>query len=193
MLHYLTECQLREKPTLADGMFKDRANQFVRRHKWAGLSVDENGWETDEYDRLNPLYIISESSAGTHQGSLRLLPMSGPNMLHDYFDDLVPKDRFSESNVWECTRFVKSRFAPRETLLELLSGLQQLFAAENIDCVLGLFNYPMLKIYKALEWEPEVIAERRDPTAQLLVGRWKKLKKELETSRSSKSTLVFPD
>ena len=174
MLHCLTKCQLLENPKLADSMFKDRAGQFVRRQRWADLSVDENGWETDEYDGLKPVYIVSASPQGIHQGSLRLTSMCGPNMLHDHFDDLVPKDRFRESDIWECTRFLRSPTAPSKTSLELLFGLRRFIDAKKVESILGLFNYPMLKIYKTLKWEPEVVAERGDTTERLLVGLWKK-------------------
>ena len=174
MLYYLTESELREKPKLADSMFKDRANQFVSRHGWPDLSVDNNGWETDKYDRLDPLYVVIESAQGAHVGSVRLMPMSGPNMLHDYFNDLIPKDTYRERGVWECTRFLKSPSAPSVTSLELFIGVHKLLEEAHIDCVLGLFNTPMLRIYRVLGWEPEVIAKRCDPTARLFVGRWKK-------------------
>ena len=39
-------------------MFRDRASQFKTRLKWQ-VDVDENGFERDEYDALNPLYVMA--------------------------------------------------------------------------------------------------------------------------------------
>jgi len=57
MLRYLYADQLDEFPQLRDTMFRDRADQFKTRLNW-DVSVDENGFERDEYDDLNPLYEI---------------------------------------------------------------------------------------------------------------------------------------
>ena len=47
-------------------MFRDRASQFKTRLKWQ-VDVDENGFERDEYDALNPLYLILENNLGRHE------------------------------------------------------------------------------------------------------------------------------
>ena len=59
MLRYLYGDQLSDHPLLRDTMFRDRAAQFKTRLKWQ-VDVDENGFERDEYDALNPLYVILE-------------------------------------------------------------------------------------------------------------------------------------
>ena len=48
---------------------------------WA-VSVDENGWELDQYDQLNPLYVIWEEADGRHGGSMRTLPTAGEPRIH---------------------------------------------------------------------------------------------------------------
>ena len=65
-------------------MFRDRAFQFKTRLKWK-VDVDENGFERDEYDALNPLYVILENNLGRHEGSLRLLPTTGRCMINEKF------------------------------------------------------------------------------------------------------------
>jgi acyl homoserine lactone synthase len=54
-------------------MFLDRAQQFQARLGWQ-VQVDVNGFETDEYDAMNPLYVIWQLPDGTHGGSMRFLP-----------------------------------------------------------------------------------------------------------------------
>ena len=60
-------------------MFRDRATQFKTRLKW-DVTVDAQGFEKDEYDALDPLYVIWENQAGRHAGSMRLLPSTGRTM-----------------------------------------------------------------------------------------------------------------
>jgi acyl homoserine lactone synthase len=73
MLRYLYADQLDAFPKLRDSMFRDRADQFSERLGWE-VSVDENGFEKDQYDALNPLYVIWEMPDGSHGGSMRFLP-----------------------------------------------------------------------------------------------------------------------
>ena len=88
MLTYLWAKQLAKRPLLRDSMFRDRADQFKTRLNWQ-VEVDQNGFERDEYDALNPLYVIWESPQGLHQGSLRLLPTTGCTMIEDHFSHLL--------------------------------------------------------------------------------------------------------
>jgi N-acyl-L-homoserine lactone synthetase len=59
MLRYLYADQLKNHPRLADEMFTHRADQFRTRLGW-DVNVDTRGHERDEYDALNPLYVIWE-------------------------------------------------------------------------------------------------------------------------------------
>ena len=65
MLRYIYGDQLSNFSKLQDTMHRDRAIQFRDRLKW-DVNVDENGWERDEYDDLNPLYVIWENERGEH-------------------------------------------------------------------------------------------------------------------------------
>ncbi len=58
---------------------------FHDRLGWQVKSL--RSWEIDEFDALNPLYLISIGPNDGINGSLRLLPTTGPNMLADVFPD----------------------------------------------------------------------------------------------------------
>ena len=83
MIRFLYADELRAYPALRATMFRDRAEQFRRRLNWS-VTVDEDGLETDEYDALNPLYIIWETPQGLHGGSMRVLPTTGRTMVNDH-------------------------------------------------------------------------------------------------------------
>ena len=51
--------------------------------------MDEIGFERDEHDALNPLYVILKNNLGRHEGSLRLLPTSGRCMIIEKFRFLL--------------------------------------------------------------------------------------------------------
>ncbi|WP_430642273.1 acyl-homoserine-lactone synthase [Bradyrhizobium arachidis] len=44
--------------------------------------------EIDEFDALHPAYLVQLSNEGKVQGTVRLLPTSGPTMLRDTFPAL---------------------------------------------------------------------------------------------------------
>jgi len=54
-------------PREADQMFRLRARQFRDRLGW-NVSV-RSGWEMDEYDEMNPLYLVSlDETSGAVRG-----------------------------------------------------------------------------------------------------------------------------
>ena len=103
MLRYIYANQLGQFPRLRDEMFTHRAEQFRTRLGW-DVSVDAQGHERDEYDDLNPLYIIWETADGGHGGSSRFLPTTGPVMVNDHFSHLL-SGPIRSPLIWECTRF----------------------------------------------------------------------------------------
>ncbi|NNH33090.1 GNAT family N-acetyltransferase [Rhizobium sp. SEMIA 4085] len=72
---------------LIDSMHRLRARVFRDRLNW-DVEV-RNGLETDEYDQLDPTYILAVSSAGAVAGCARLLPAMGPTMLANTFPQLL--------------------------------------------------------------------------------------------------------
>lgn len=83
MIRFAYADQLSEHQYLAASMFTDRAEQFKIRLGW-DVTVNEYGWECDEYDALNPLYIVWEDPSGRHAGSMRTLPTVGRTMTNDH-------------------------------------------------------------------------------------------------------------
>ena len=119
MLTYLWANQLVQRPLLRDSMFRDHADQFKTRLNWQ-VKVDENGFEKDEYDALNPLYVIWETPQGLHHGSLRLLPTTGRTMVKDHFSHLMNDQIIPDPKIWECSRFCLARHAARHVASNLM-------------------------------------------------------------------------
>jgi len=67
MLRYIYANELGNFPKLQKSMFRERAEQCVRRLNW-DVSVNGAGEERDEYDDINTLYLIWETAEGLHGG-----------------------------------------------------------------------------------------------------------------------------
>ena len=134
MLRYLYADELDQYPALKDSMFRDRADQFKTRLKW-DVKVDYAGYERDEYDDLNPMYVIWEDAIGRHSGSMRLLPTTGPCMVNDHFSELMNGDKFQSPFIWEATRFFLSANATRRTANALM-----LAAGEDPESIAAVAN-----------------------------------------------------
>jgi acyl homoserine lactone synthase len=169
-------------PRETDAMFQLRTRQFHDRLKWNVNVVD--GWETDEYDDMNPLYVVSiDESTGQIRGSLRFLPTTGPHMMNGAFGDFFDKPFEIESPlIWECSRFSIeparkhgriSGSSLRETTFELMHGGCEVAMMAGIEQVVGVFDPFMLRVYRRTGWGPEIIASSdRTNHGPIFLGLW---------------------
>ena len=132
MLRYLYADDLPTYPKLADTMFRDRADQFKTRLGW-DVTVDAAGHEHDEYDDLNPLYVIWENADGSHGGSMRFLPTTGSVMVNDHFSDLLGGGAVSSPVIWERTRFCLARGADAKVAAALMLGGGEIMQGFEIE------------------------------------------------------------
>jgi acyl homoserine lactone synthase len=150
---YLYSSDLSDRPALADAMFRDRAAQFRDRLGWA-VEVDRNGWETDQYDRHDPLYVLLHED-DRHLGSMRFLPTTGPHMAAEHFAHLLDNRAVPRSDLWECTRFCLAPDAPAGAARRLMLAASELGLGLGLGASLGVFDAPMLRVYRRLGWAPE--------------------------------------
>lgn len=171
MIRYIYANDLNKYPTLKRTMFRDRADQFKERLGWE-VHIDANGEERDEYDALNPLYVIWEKPDGTHGGSMRLLPTTGSCMVNDHFLDITDGVRISSPLIWECTRFCLSRNAePRTAAALMLAGGEIMFGF-GVEHYVGVFDARMVRIYRMIGSSPEVLGAKGEGRDKISVGLW---------------------
>lgn len=171
MLRYVYANELSRFPKLADTMFKDRADQFKNRLGW-DVSVDENGHEKDEYDRLNPLYVIWEMPDGTHGGSMRFLPTTERTMVNDHFTHVMGGGTVVSPVIWECTRFCLTQGAPAHVAAALMLGGGEIMRGFGIVNFVGVFDARMVRIYRMIGASPEVLGSTGSGREQISVGLW---------------------
>lgn len=172
MIHFTYGNKLDDQPSLAHSMFRDRARQFFDRLNWA-VSVSEKGEERDEYDSLNPLYIIVAGSTGLHAGSMRFLPTTGRTMVNEHFLHVTDGVRIESPLIWECTRFCLGKGADRRTAACLLAAGGRLMRACGVEHFVGVFDPRMERIYRLIGAAPTVIGRKStNHEGGLGVGLW---------------------
>ncbi|MEE9387299.1 MAG: acyl-homoserine-lactone synthase [Paracoccaceae bacterium] len=171
MLRYLYASELVNFPKLRSTMFMDRADQFSRRLKWA-VSVDALGEERDEYDALNPLYVIWQNPDGSHGGSMRFLPTLGPTMVNDHFSHLTDGVHIESPLIWECTRYCLAAGAERRVSAALVLGAGEVMENYHLSHFLGVFDPRMERIYRLLGVEPDVVGRAGQGADHIGVGLW---------------------
>ncbi len=84
-------------------MYRLRHDVFHDRLGWDVVS--DNGLEHDEFDELDPVYVLAKRDLEV-RGCSRLLPTTGPYMLKDVFPQLLHgKTAPQRHDVWELSRF----------------------------------------------------------------------------------------
>lgn len=171
MLLFLTAEELGQFPALRASMFSDRAHQFRVRLGWE-VAVDRDGWERDEYDGLNPVYVIWRRPDGLHGGSMRFLPTLGRTMVNEHFSELSGGLIYRHPKLWECTRFCLSEGMPGNVSAALMLGGAQLGVGLGLTRAVGVFDARMIRIYRVLGWQPVVLGTRGEGAEAISVGMW---------------------
>jgi len=152
-------------------MHRDRADQFKRRLGWE-VGVDARGWETDEYDREDTLYVIWVMPDGTHGGSMRFLPTTSPIMTNDHFGGLMQDGPITDPLIWECTRYCLTDAAPSRVAAALMLAGGELMRAHHLTHLLGVFDARMIRIYRMIGASPHVLGSSGTGRDQISVGLW---------------------
>lgn len=166
MIIAINASEKNEHPALIRAMFELRTEVFHERLGWEVILTD--GLEIDRFDLADPLYLLSVDEYGKLKGSLRLLPTTGPNMLRDVFNILMPEGESIESPlIWESTRFCVSKEALAErtpnrvnqTTAELLSGLFEIAQKAGLNSIVSVYDAMMKRILDRAGCHAEIIGE----------------------------------
>lgn len=182
MLRYVYGDELHTFPKLKKSMFLDRASQFKARLNWE-VQVDDDGFEHDSYDAMNPLYAIWEQPDGSHGGSMRFLPTTGDTMVNDHFTNLTDGVAIQSPLIWECTRFCLSERAEGKVSAMLMLAALEIGVNFHLTDLVGVFDARMVRIYRRLGWEPTVLGTSGDGRDAISVGLW-------ECTREHRSVLL---
>jgi acyl homoserine lactone synthase len=171
MIRYLYRDQLDAYPRLAREMFRHRATQFHERQQW-DVSVNGNGEEIDEYDDLNPLYVIWETADGGHGGSMRFLPTTGRTMVNEHFTHITDGVTIASPLIWECTRFCLAPDQGGRTSAALMLAGAEIMEGFGIEHFAGVFDARMVRIYRMIGAAPTIIGSQGSGRDAISVGLW---------------------
>jgi N-acyl-L-homoserine lactone synthetase len=200
MIVVIEQYNAHEYPHLMDQMFQMRARVFHDRLRWNVRVVD--GRERDKYDDESPVYVIyTDDRKREVKGSLRLLPTTGPTLLADIFSDTLPAGvHLSAPTIWECTRFCLDDRSlasglGHQLLLDsttLIAGSFEVAMRAGIETIIGNFDSSMLRLYRQLGCEVEVLGSTLRYGGAIYLGSHRlsgsivnKLKRRLDNLRST--------
>ena len=155
---------LQRNSNLADGgildsIFRLRARIFRGRLGWDVTEID--GRERDEYDRLDPTYIVARTDACELAGCARLLPALGPTMAANTFPQLLAAGRLNAHPAMiESSRFCVDTDLPagreggglHEATLTMFAGIIEWSMANGYSEIVTVTDVRFERILKRAAW-----------------------------------------
>jgi len=178
MIKIVHAADLFRRPMLAASMFKDRAAQFHHRLGWDAVQLDDRGLEFDQYDDLNPIYVIIEDEHGEHCGSGRLMPTTGRTMIKEHFSNLTGGVDIESPLIWEVTRLcvsprlpAASPIARRAPAALFYAGFDMALKA-GVEFFVAVYFGHMHRVWKAIGATPELLGSMETPEGEICAGIW---------------------
>lgn len=149
--------EIKENEVLMTAMFRLRKRVFADQLGWEVPVLGD--LETDAYDQMQASYLVwcSEDRQSLY-GMVRLMPTTGPTLLHDVFG---PTHGFSReligADIWEGTRMcideaAIARDMPQidagEAFRRLLLALCETALTHGINTLVSNFEAPLSRIYR---------------------------------------------
>ncbi|MGH1412320.1 MAG: acyl-homoserine-lactone synthase [Pelagimonas sp.] len=147
---------------LLDEMFELRARVFGKRLGW---EVDiKDGKEIDQFDALDPAYVIGLNDDGRVVSCVRALQTTGPHMLSDVFSAILDGEQPLRSpTLWESTRFCvdterldrgKSRNSVAYATCELMAASLEYAQESGISDIVTVIDPIMDRVLKRSDCAP---------------------------------------
>jgi len=158
-------------------MHRLRYRVFKERLGWeVTVSGDR---EVDEYDLLDPVYLLHSSGGGRIEGCVRLLPTTGPNMLRNSFPRLLGTNPPLESpRIWESSRFSLDVESDRPSTqaglspstFELFARMVEFGLARGLTDIVTVTDVRMERIARRAGWPVRRIDEAQRIGSTLAVA-----------------------
>lgn len=140
-------------------MYRLRYRVFKERLGW---DVQTSGdMEIDEFDSINPTYLVQRASDHRVRGCVRLLPSTGPTMLRNTFPILLDGQHFpANAAVWESSRFaldidMEARSAVHglsSATYELFAGMIEFGLSRRLTDIVTVTDARMERILRRAGW-----------------------------------------
>ena len=117
--------------------------------------------EIDEYDALNPVYLIQRAEDYRVQGCVRLLPSLGPTMLRETFPTLLDGHPLEGGpTLWESSRFALDVDGDARTTIhgltsatyEIFAGMIEFGLSRGLTNIVTVTDVRMERILRRAGW-----------------------------------------
>ncbi len=145
-----------------DDMFELRARVFGGRLGW-DVNI-EDGKEIDQFDHLDPAYVIGLDDEGNVVAAVRALQTTGPHMLSDVFSDILCGEApMRSATMWESTRFCvdtqrltrgKEKNSVSYATCELMIGSLEYCRSAGIQDIITVIDPVMNRVLKRSNCAP---------------------------------------
>ncbi len=142
--------------SVLDDMFRLRARVFAGRLGWDVTITD--GREEDQFDALDPGYVIGLDEEGNVVACARALQTTGPHMLSDVFHSILDGEPpLRSATLWESTRFCvdterlgrgRMRGSVSHATSELMLGAVEYAMRSGISDVITVIDPVMDRVLK---------------------------------------------
>ncbi|MBR1177041.1 GNAT family N-acetyltransferase [Bradyrhizobium sp. KB893862 SZCCT0404] len=166
MIQLITAANYGEFSETLVRMHQLRYRVFRQRLGW---DVQVSGdLEADEFDSLHPAYLVMIARDGSVQGSVRLLPSTGPTMLGHIFPILLAgQSAPSSPSIWESSRFAvdiatdtpKGPHGIALATYELFAGMIEFGLSRSLTDIVTVTDARMERILRRAGWCLRRIAE----------------------------------
>jgi len=145
-----------------DEMFELRARVFGGRLGWDVNITD--GKEIDDFDHLDPAYVIGLDDGGNVVAAVRALQTTGPHMLSDVFSAILCGEApLRSATMWESTRFCvdtqrltrgKEKNSVSYATCELMIGSLEYARSAGIQDIITVIDPVMDRVLKRSNCAP---------------------------------------
>lgn len=158
-----------------DEMFELRARVFGGRLGW-DVNI-EDGKEIDEFDHLDPAYVIGLDDGGNVVAAVRALQTTGPHMLADVFSAILDGEApIRSATMWESTRFCvdtqrlnrgKDRNSVSYATCELMIGSLEYARNSGIQDIVTVIDPIMNRVLKRSNCAPYDYVGKQAPMGKV--------------------------
>lgn len=139
-------------------MHRLRYRVFKQRLDWEVETAGD--MEVDDFDALQPAYLLLRTLDGAVCGCVRLLPSTGPNMLRDTFPVLLDGQAApSSSDIWESSRFALEQAHINQgaqtvarLTYELFAAMVEFGLARRLTSIVTVTDIRMERILRRAQW-----------------------------------------
>lgn len=157
-------------------MFMQRAGIFKHELGW-DIELDSYGYDKDQYDDENTIYMMDLDKRGNVIGSVRLRSTLAPHMMTGSFKTVFPELTIKSPTIFEGSRLatidtVISANGLSMSMTRLLLGLCELGIQSGFGQLIAIIETPMLRLYKKCGLNPTIIGKATTDHCNIMVGLW---------------------